>query len=184
MTKCPKCFAVIQGFSRSCVKCGHFLGNPYQWLCPKCGNAVRNEDISCSKCGYVNPELARFVPPSARVSPSTPADPGCEPEGETVELQEAISDEEGISNRGELDWRHSPRGKKVGGVMTWGDSLKIGFGIAMAPFIFAVTIILIVVVAAVLSQVFEIVNQENLGFLMEQLETILEWFGSVAKGQK
>lgn len=154
MAKCPRCFAVIPGFSRSCVKCGLFLGNRYQWVCPKCGNAVRRQDTNCSRCGYGGDQ---------NESESAPE----QEESEVVNKVDRGGDNE-------LDWILVPLQDEPKGVLTWRDAVKIGCGIAMAPYIFAVITFIIYVALAVLLVVLEAFYQDGLGFLLDQFQQFLE----------
>jgi len=154
VAKCPRCFAVIPGFSRSCVKCGLFLGNRYQWVCPKCGNAVRRQDSYCSRCGYSGEQN----------------EPESVPE---QEVSEVANETDGGGDK-ELDWRLVPTQVEPKGVLTWRDAVKIGCGIAMAPYIFAVISFIIYVVVAVLLVVLEAFYQDGLGFLLGQVQQFLE----------
>ncbi|MDE0141795.1 MAG: hypothetical protein OXI80_12515 [Caldilineaceae bacterium] len=74
----------------------------------------------------------------------------------------------------ELDWKLVPTQDKPKGILTWRDSVKIGCGIAMAPYIFAVISLVIYVVLAVLLVVLEAFYQDGLGFLLAQFRQFLE----------
>ena len=78
-----------------------------------------------------------------------------------------------------MDRRFVPTEDKQKGVLTWRDSVKIGCGVAMAPYIFAIITFIIYVVLAILLVMFEAFYEDGRGFLIDYFQTFLDWFESL-----
>ncbi len=65
--------------------------------------------------------------------------------------------------------------QKQKGVLTWRDSVKIGCGVAMAPYIFAIITLFIYAGVSIALLVFDVFSQDGIGFLVEQFGILIDW---------